>query len=286
MLGEYASADPRVAERHIATATSYGVNLFFMDFGWIQPGDPLDLAAQSGLLRAKNIDLMDIAVLYFPDAVVSDWGQGPDRLRSDFDYLAATYFIHPSYLRVDGRPVVILNGLTAYWDALGVDETNALFAEVKEKYNLYLVAGFHPDADPANFQDSPFDALTIWGNLWWSLGDEPDQTYTYTQYADAYRLIWKQWHDFAVSGGFQFVPSVYPGFDDVLWTSFGADRHVIERNLAEFTSLTQYARDMTTDPLNMTLFFSWNDFSEGHAIEPSDNYGDAYLKAIASTFAK
>jgi hypothetical protein len=43
---------------------------------------------------------------------------------------------------------------------------------------------------------------------------------------------------------------------------------------------------MTTDALDMTLFFSWNDFSEGHAIEPSVNYGDAFLEAIASTFVK
>ena len=288
LLGAYNSADPKVAERQIATAVNNGVNLFFMDFGWIQPGDPLDRAAQSGLMSAKNIDQMDIAVLYFPDAVVPPWGGGPDRLRSDFAYLAATYFSHPSYLRVDGRPVVILNDLQRYWDQYGVDSTNALLAEVKEKYGLYLIGGVWHDTKPVAVQGSPFDALTIWGNIWSSLGNDPDLTYTYAEYADAYGGYFSQWHDFAVLNGFQFVPAVYPGFDNLTYTDapYEQPHLVIGRDLTEFTSLTQYAKDMTTAPLNLTLFFSWNDFSEGHAIEPSVNYGDTYLKAIASTFAK
>jgi hypothetical protein len=287
LIGEYSSADPAVAERQIATATSHGIDLFFMDFGWIQPGGPYDLAAQSGLLRATNVDQIDVAVLYFPDPVVS-WGLGPDRLRSDFAYLAAVYFTHPSYLRVDGHPVVILNGLTAYWSALGVEATDALFAEVKAKYGLYLVAGFHPDADPAALDDGPWDAFMLWGNLWHSLGDDPDGTYTYGQYAAAYRDLWRRWHDDAVARGLQFVPSVSPGFDNVTYTSapFSQGHVVIERDLAEFTSLVRYAREMTTDPLGMTLFFSWNDFTEGHAIEPSDEYGDAYLKAVETAFPR
>ncbi len=289
LIGEYASSDPVTAEHQIATATSRGVNLFFMDFGWISPGDPLDQAARSGLLRAKNIDQIDVAVLYFPDPVVSPtWGQGPDRLRSDFAYLAAVYFSHPSYLRVDGRPVVILNGLTAYWSALGVDATNALFAEVKAKYGLYLVAGFHFDADPAAVAGGPWDAWTIWGNLWHSLGDDPDWHYTYAEYVVAHRDIWRRWHDDAVARGLQFVPSIYPGFDNLTYTAapYGQAHIVIDRDLAAFTSLARFAREMTTDPLGMTLVFSWNDFSEGHAIEPSVAFGDAYLKAVEAAFAR
>lgn len=288
LLGQYSSADPKVAERQIATATSHGVNLFFMDFGWIQPGDPLDVAAHTGLMSARNVDQIDLAVMYFPDAVVPPWGQGPDRLRSDFAYLDAAYFSHPSYLRTDGRPVVIVNNLPWYWWEFGVDGTNALFAEVKEQYGLYLIGGVWPDTNPDDVQGSPFDALTIWGNIWSSLGNDPDQTYTYADYADAYRGYFGQWHDLAVSNGLQFVPSVYPGFDNLTYTSpaYGQPHLVIERDLGGFASLTQYARAMATDPLDLTLFFSWNDFSEGHAIEPSVNYGDTYLKTIASTFAK
>ena len=288
LLGQYDSSDPKVAERQIATALSSGINLFLLEFGWIQPGDPLDRAAQTGLMSAKNTDQMDLAVIYTPDAVAGqEWSQGPDRLRSDFAYLAATYFSHPSYLRVDGRPVVILINLQSYWWQYGVEGTNALFAEVKEEYGLYLVGGVWPDTNPEAVRGSPFDALTIWGNMWSSLRDDPDLTYTYAEYADAYRGYFSQWHDFAVSNGFQFVPSVYPGFDNLTYTTppYGQPHLVIERDLSGFTSLTQFAKEMTTTPLNLTLFFTWNDFSEGHAIEPSVNYGDTYLKAIASTFA-
>jgi hypothetical protein len=290
LLGPYDSSDPKVAERQIATATSHGVNLFLFEFGWIQPGDPLDRAAQSGLMSAKNVDQVDLAVIYTPDAVAGQgWSQGPDRLRSDFAYLAATYFSQPGYLRVDGRPVVVLLNLQSYWWAFGPEGTNALLAEVKDRYGLYLVGGVWPDTDPANVQGGPYDALTIWGNLWSSLGNHPDGTYTYAEYADAYRGYFSQWRDIALADGFQFVPAVYPGFDNLTYTTnpqYDQAHLVIERDLAGFASFTEYARAMTTAPLNLTLFFTWNDYSEGHAIEPSVDHGDTYLDAIASAFAE
>jgi hypothetical protein len=43
---------------------------------------------------------------------------------------------------------------------------------------------------------------------------------------------------------------------------------------------------MATDPLAMTLVFSWNDFSEGHAIEPSTGTGETYVDAVAAAFAE
>ncbi|MCU0505484.1 MAG: glycoside hydrolase family 99-like domain-containing protein [Chloroflexi bacterium] len=287
-LGTYDSADPEIGERHIATAREHGIDLFLLDFGWITPGSDIDRAARDGLLRASNVDRIDLALLYFPDPVVSPtWGEGPARFRSDFAYMAAAYFSHPSYLRIDGRPVLVFNGLTAYWEALGVAQTNALFAEVKKKYDLYLVAGLHPDADPANLVGSPFDALMLWGNMWGSLGDDPDLTYTYAQYSTAYRGYWTRWHDLAVASGRQFVPSIYPGFDNALAVAaFGQAHTVIGRDLAEFTSLTRFARQMATDPLAMTLVFSWNDFSEGHAIEPSTGTGETYVDAVAAAFAE
>lgn len=288
LLGAYDSADPKVAERHIATARDHGIDLFLLDFGWITPGSEIDRAARDGLLRAANVDRIDIALLYFPDPVVSPtWGEGPDRFRSDFAYMAAAYFTHPSYLRLDGRPVVVFNGLTAYWEALGVETTNALFAEAKKKYDLYLIAGMHPDAAPSNLAGSPFDAYTLWGNMWGSLGDDPDRTYTYARYATAYRDYWTRWHDVAVAAGRQFVPSVYPGFDNAAAVAaFDQYHYVIGRDLTEFTSLLRTVRAVTTDPLAMTLFFSWNDFSEGHAIEPSERDGDAYLEAVGAAFGE
>jgi len=152
-LGLYSSADPQMASTHITTALEYSINLFYLDFGWVQPGDQIDLAAQSGLLQAEGIDSINVCIFYFPDAVVGkNWSQGPDRLISDFDYLAQSYFTHPDYLRVNNRPVVIVNNLPVYWSGLGITETNTLFAELKDhilanhSLNLYLIGGVWPDS--------------------------------------------------------------------------------------------------------------------------------------------
>ena len=75
LLGTYDSSDPKVAERHIAMAREHGVDLFLLDFGWITPGSDNDRAARDGLLRAANVERIDLALLYFPDPVVSlTWG--------------------------------------------------------------------------------------------------------------------------------------------------------------------------------------------------------------------
>jgi len=292
ILGLYSSPDPQTAEAHITTAMEYGINLFLLDFGWVQPGDQIDLAAQSGLLQAENVDLINVCIFYFPDAVVGqDWSQGPDRLMADFDYVAQTYFTHPSYLRVNNRPLVIVNDLPVYWSEPGVSETNALFAELKEhistnySLDLYLIGGVWHDSEVEFLQGNPFDGLTVWGNLWSSLGNDPDRTYDYSEYSNAYRSIWARWHDVAVANTLEFVPMVMPGFDNLAYETSGDDqyRYVIERDLNEFASLSRYANNLTTDNLNMLLFFTWNDFNESTSIEPSNEYGSSYLEAARSS---
>jgi len=122
--------------------------------------------------------------------------------------------------------------------------------------------------------------------LWSSLGNDPDRTYNYSEYSNAYRSIWARWHDIAVSNGLEFVPLVMPGFDNLAYTSLGQDRYIIQRDLNEFISLSRYADNLTTGGLNMILFFTWNDFNESTSIEPSNEYRFSYLEAISSSISR
>jgi len=289
-IGQYSSNDSDIAALHIDSARRNGINLFYLDFGWIRPDDPMDLAAQRGLLQAYNIDQINICIFYFPDAVVgSSWSQGQKRLFSDFDYLAQHYFTHSSYLRHNGKPVVIINNLPLYQSEYGVDGTNALFQNltdhVSKNYGeqLYLIAGIWPDSEPQFLVDSPFEAITIWGNLWASLGNDPDRTYSYSEYSNRYRQIWEYWHSIAIAEGVDFVPLIMPGFNNLAYVSSGQDHYTIQRDLNEFKSLCTYADSLVTPNFNTVLLFTWNDFNEATSIEASNEYGFSFLEAVRET---
>jgi hypothetical protein len=113
-LGEYDSRSASIAERHIALAASHAIDFFTLDW-W--PSRPAQNAAiESGFLRAANIDEIRFCIFYES----KDLGRSADendivfaaatkdRFVSDLMTIARRYFGHPSYLRIDGRPTLVL----------------------------------------------------------------------------------------------------------------------------------------------------------------------------------
>jgi len=102
-----------VAGRAIAEASSAGIDFFALDW-W--PGKPaLNRRIDDGFLRGRNLGAMHFAMLYETQDLVTDTPYPTvtrltpavrAHLVSDMVSLARTYFNHPQYLRVGGRPVI------------------------------------------------------------------------------------------------------------------------------------------------------------------------------------
>ena len=106
-------ASPAVAEKAIAHAAKAGISFFALDY-W--PGGPAQNENIDAVLRAKNLNEIRFCLLY------ETWDLGFDpaheatsvtpALEAKFDanllQLAYTYFTNPRYLRIDGRPVLVL----------------------------------------------------------------------------------------------------------------------------------------------------------------------------------
>ena len=113
-LGEYDSRSASIAEQHIALAASHAIDFFSLDW-W--PNRPAQNAAiESGFLRAANIDEIRFCIFYESkdlgrsadeNDIVFD-AATKDRFVSDLMTIARRYFGHPSYLRIDGRPTLVL----------------------------------------------------------------------------------------------------------------------------------------------------------------------------------
>jgi len=293
ILGQYRSNDPAIASNHIRQAREHGIRFFYLDFGWIRPGSRCDLAAQNGLLSSPNIHLINFFMFYFPDAVTGqDWSIGETALFSDFEYMATHYMSHPQYLRIEGRAVVVIVNLPDYWRAYGVSGTNELFLGLKEvmmeKYelDLFIIGGVWPDSSADFLETGPrvFDGVTVWGNLWDSLGNKAITSYD--EYAERYVGIWKSWHKICEGEGISFVPLAKPGFNNTPYLRFGQELRVITRDVKRFQLLLGEARNLSSRPLNMVLIFTWNDFNEGTSIEPTIEYGFSYMEAVQLVFAQ
>jgi hypothetical protein len=86
---------------------------------------------------------------------------------------------------------------------------------------------------------------------------------------------------YAERNDMEFIPMVFPGFDDRANDYWGGDRY-IPRSLERFEEMLALAEEHgTTDMIDVA---TWNDWPEGHQLEPGtwrgQDYGTAYPEAI------
>ncbi len=291
-LGEYDSRSPLIAEQHIALAVSHGIDFFTLDW-W--PDRPAQNAAiESGFLRASNIGDIRFCIFY-ESTVLSDRvkengivfdAATKDRFVSDLMTIARRYFAHPSYLRIDGRPVLVL---------YATREMRGLFPQaMHEMRRAMATEGYDPfvigdeifwvvvDAEDAGaatrVTGAPqlsrirlFDAITAY-NLYLE-GRERHRGYgSASRFISDSVKLYRRYRDVA---GIPIVPGVVPGFNDRAVRP-GSDHFVIPRRWTAgaregsfFAEAIERIGKPLADPkLHAILITSWNEWNEDTAIEP------------------
>ena len=291
-LGEYDSRNPSVAEQHIALASANGIDFFTLDWWSNRPSQ--NTAIDSGFLGAPNIGQIRFAIFYNQSEIDGAPGNGirfdvatKDRFVGDMVAISRRYFGHPSYLRIDGRPVVVvylsreMHGLFA--DAIR-EARGALAAEGHDVFLIgdeifwaVIEANEDPGA-PARVTGVPqqnrialFDAITSY-NLY-AVERPQDAGYGSTSafIPDSIGL----YLNYQAASGVPIVPGVIPGYNDRA-TRLGADHFPIPRRWAPdaaegsffFEAIERLGRPFIDDGLKMILITSWNEWNEDTAIEP------------------
>jgi glycoprotein endo-alpha-1,2-mannosidase len=293
-LGVYSSADVGTVEKHIAWASRAGVDFFAVSW-W--PGRPRqNRVIPEVLLRAGNIRDLRFCVFYES----ADLGYDPERGRNDFDRakadrfvadlvsIAESYFRHPSYLAVGGRPVVFLY--------LTRTLTGELEAAVGRARRELLARGFDPFfvADEVFWDVSRFGGGRL-ARSWTPTPQVPrirlfDAITGYNLYENSRKgqqgyparssfvpdavELFERYRSAAGPGGY-FVPGVIPGFNDRGVRS-AADHYVIPRQweagAPEGSTLgglfDRLALPFVDPRLNMIMISTWNEWNEDTAIEP------------------
>ena len=285
-LGWYREGDPEVADWHIKWAVEHGITFFAYDWYWSAGARQLEHALHQGFFQARYRHLLKFCLLWA--------NHNPPGTHSIEDsravarYWIEHYLRRPEYLRIQGRPLLIVFSPYNLTSDLGPEGARRALEAMREECRH---AGLPPlliAACVSGFQDvasQGYDAVTAY--TWPSLGVHNDERRApYESLLPGYLQQWERLRDLSR------VPVLLPicgGWDSRPWHGESAlVRH--DRSPALFQRHLQDARRLLvngparTNLLPAVLIEAWNEWGEGAYIEPHQEHGFAYLDAIRDVF--
>ncbi len=277
-LGEYDSTDESVIDRHITWASEHGLDFFAVS--WWGRDSYEDRAARGPMLRALEDRPFRFAILYEAPALLGTHQDrielddyAVERLSEDWTYLAATYFNHPNYLTIDGRPVLFI-----YLTRIFTGNVDDALARVRTAvagetgHAPFLIGDEVYWHTPSGSRILPYDGITAY-NMHTSVAGIA------TGFDDKVRARYELWAQVAERAGIAFVPGVIPGFDDLAVRPEAA-HPVIPRSPQLFATQLQDALRLASGPARIVMITSWNEWHEDTSVEPSEAFGFDYLQVV------
>jgi len=315
-------SDPKVMEQKIAAAADHGIDAFIFDWYYYNDGPFLDCPIDLGFLKARNNARLKFAFMW----ANCDWQEihpyrrgaerkvlypgvvTPDTFDTICDRVIRSYFKHPSYWRIDGRPYFSFHEMTKLMKGFGsVAETRAALDTFRAKAVAAGLPGLHLNAvvwgrpilpgetKPADaarlVRDLGFDSVTSY--VWVHHAALPKLQTDYGEVRDSYFRYWNvAERKFSVP----YYPNVTMGWDssprahqDDEFGHFGYPfTNTIGGNTPERfkEALAMTKRRLLSKPggpriLNINC---WNEWTEGSYLEPDQRYGMKYLEAVRDVF--
>ena len=288
LLGYYREGDPEVADWHIQWAVEHGVGFFAFDY-YTHNGSQMLESAIEGFKRSRFADRMKFCINWCNHAPAST--MTAEHLAEFAELVIPKYLTHPSYLRLDGKPVVFILSGYSFVKTLGVDGARRAFEAFDASCRAAGLPGVHIMSCEGEIvgEQALKDALAA-GIRGFALYNYPYagtdmkgpgryMEATYAHMTEQGERIWKHWG--AVTGG-RFWPTVMPGWDRRPWLR--------DKDLVRTGSTPDLFRDALTRARQhvngdrVVMVEAWNEWGEGSILEPSVEHGFAYLDALRSVF--
>ena len=269
-LGEYNDREEAVINQHIMWSLNAGID--FWSASWWGPGSREDVTLLNYILNNANLGNLKIVIFYETTGRTKEFKDYAN-IGPDIAYLANKYFGHPNYLKIHGKPVIIVY-LTRVLSSRGT-----LQSTVEMMRNAAASAGFHiyimgdqvfgwPPSSPGDI--GLLDAIMNY-DVYGSMGASG---YAGQAMVNAYYESQAGWKALADSVGTDYVPAVSPGFND---RGVRPGHSPLSRKLTEadeegslFRAMLRKARTLTDRDIgHMLLVTSWNEWHEDTQIEPT-----------------
>lgn len=296
-VGQYPNPiPPEITSRHIDQMTGYGINraIYSVEGTGAAARRQLDKFLESELLEQAIVQPL-IPWSVFRDTMDESWKEDvlPDYASLVRDRLLSREIIS---LR-EGRPVVSTWSFRTFasgeerekvmdewgsYEAFIHDFRTRLAVNGKDPY---LVGGMASAGMGSAYQVPrirdlaiQFDAVRNWTAR---INQHRGETYGWEQVLSDVEANFRGTQEFTDANGMDFIPTVFPGFDDRGNTCWGGDR-LIPRSPHRFNQMLELAEEYaSTDRVNI---YSWNEWFEGSQIEPGthrgNRYGTSYLEVV------
>jgi hypothetical protein len=291
LLGYYDDTNPEVADWETKWAVEHGISFFV--YCWYRAGKANAVetrysGAIDALKKSRFVDQFHFSIMWENQARdPASWGQSgisgeTDLLENLMPFWMANYFKHPSYLKIDNKPLLyIYDARKLAADLGGPANVAKAFDKMREFCQREGFAGLYilselrgPDPNELRFRkEMGFDYIFEYV---WPVSDTAhpvaSQLSSIRQMLDLNILPkiltvsqgWSGWHD--EGPNYRIPPDQYESL------------------------LRSVKGIMGTLPANelgskMLLLDCWNEWSEGHYIAPHQEYGFGYLDAVRRVFS-
>ncbi len=311
LWGYVNEANPDVMEMEIKCAYDHGVNVFIYDWYWYDDRPFLEQCLNDGYLKAKNNDLVKFYLMWANHDANHMWSvelsstEKETIWRGDitmdiFKRLVARwiekYFSHPSYYKIDGKPVFSIYTMRNLFKGLGgTDGVREAFRYFRDEVEKAGFPGLHLQAIYNAFEGFDYDGrfggeagdiYTLLGFdsvTHYNMGTQADRNCDYTEMI-AYH---KREYERMDGTGSLYFPQVSVG-----WDNNPRYRHftpnVMKNNTPENvkTALLQAKEYVDTHdlPAPLVVINSWNEWTETSYLQPDNLYGYGYLNAVKEVF--
>jgi hypothetical protein len=289
-LGLYAQENPEVADWETKWALEHGISFFV--YCWYRDGQGgavktrFGRGIHDGLFKSRFAEAMKFAILWENQAR----GHGGvaderDLLENLVPFWIETYFKRPGYLKVDGKPVLFVYDPDGFIKDLGGVEQAARAVEAMRTAcqaagcgGLTLL-GEYRGFDPTTLTRMRAIGLEASFAYCWHVPGSPSPDVAATGQLDLIRAT----RDRGVLPQVVTVSQGWSGWHDE-GTVWSIPPNRFERLLRDAKEI---AAALPKDQLGsrMILLDNWNEWSEGHFLAPSRQYGFGYLDAVRNVFA-
>jgi Glycosyltransferase WbsX len=320
LWGYINEADPYVAEMEIAAAADHGVNVFIFDWYWYDRLPFLEGHLDNGYLKARNNDRVKFYLMWADHDVPLNWdkrnaddafvGKNKARLwkggvdRPEFEKIAyrfiEKYFSHPSYYKIEGKPVLMIYELRNLIGGLGgLKETGLALDWFRKEVKKAGFPGLELQLSMRT-EDAPDVSMTINGkkytqkDLVQELKFDSLTHYEFAHftnmdrdYNDVVKDAVAQWNSISKSYTAKYYPQVSMGWDAsprayrfIGWVVKNNTPENFEKALIQAKTFV----DAHPDRAPLITLNSWNEWTETSYLQPDTEHGYAYLEAVKRVF--
>lgn len=315
-------SNPTVMARKIDAAAEHHIDTLLFDWYWYD-GPFLNGALDKGFLRAANNDRIRFALMWAnhdwldihpaklntPAPLVFPGRVDAETFDQITDTLIGTYFRHPSYWRIDGRPYFSIYEMCTLVEGLGgIQAARNALQRFREKARVAGLPGLHLNGVIWGIRPPPGqNGQASVGEVTSVLGLDSVTSYVWVHYlnldtfpATDYRQVLsrvlQKWRRFEREFPVVYYPNVTMGWDPSPRT-VQSDRYVnagypytpiLSGNtpVAFQEALLQVKTFLERRPPHerIVTINAWNEWTEGSYLEPDTVHGMAYLAAIKEAF--